>query len=362
MKELTNAEYEEFIAACKQLYESFKPTDMQGNLDSLKNELADGSLWQDDPKVAQDLNQKMAAAQKIQDQLTTFTETIENLGIALELQDEDQVHTLYSELEKQRDELEKQRYLDGKFDQRGCLFTIHAGAGGIDAQDWASMLTSMYQAFAKNQNWKVEIINLSLGDEGGVKSAALEINGPFAYGLLKEEAGVHRLVRLSPFNSGHTRETSFALVEVIPSDLHEDIDDLEIIEDDLKWDTFMSSGKGGQSVNTTYSAVRVTHIPTGITVSCQNERNQIQNRNMALKYLKTKLAARRATEMEELKGELRGEFHSAEWGNQIRNYVLHPYKLVKDTRSGWETNDVENVLENGEILDIIWSVKQADQE
>jgi peptide chain release factor 2 len=358
MKDLNLSDYQDLIDNARLLYESFKPTELQGNLESLKSELADGSLWQENAEVASDLNQKLARSQKQQDSLQELLNLIENLEIALELQDEDQIDIAYQALTSHQQKLERERYLNGQFDDRSCLLSVHAGAGGVDAQDWASMLTSMYQAFSKNQSWKVEIIELSLGDEGGVKSALLEIKGEFAYGLLKEEAGVHRLVRLSPFNSGHTRETSFALIEVIPSDLHKDIGDFEIDEDDLKWDTFMSSGKGGQSVNTTYSAVRVTHLPTGLTVSCQNERNQIQNKQQAIKYLKSKLAVLKAQEMEELKGELRGEFHSAEWGNQIRNYVMHPYKLVKDTRSGWETADVDKVVQNGEILDIIWSVKQ----
>jgi len=208
-------------------------------------------------------------------------------------------------------------------------------------------------------NWEVNLISLSNGEEGGVKSATIEVRGLQSYGYLKEEAGVHRLVRISPFNSGGTRETSFALVEVIPDNVIDEVEAFEIKEEDLKWDTFMAGGKGGQSVNTTYSAVRVTHLPTKIVVVCQNERNQIQNRQIALKHLKNKLAVLEVQKHQELKKELRGEFHSPEWGSQIRNYVLHPYKLVKDTRSGFETTNVDKILEQGELLEIIWSVKKA---
>ena len=215
----------------------------------------------------------------------------------------------------------------------------------------------MYQAFAKKQGWVSELTYLSAGEEGGVKTATLKIKGQFAFGLLKEEAGVHRLIRLSPFNAGHTRETSFAMVEVLPEGLDEEVE-IDLEEKDLRWDYFMSSGKGGQSVNTTYSAVRVVHLPTGISVTCQNERSQQQNKLQALKYLKNKLAILKLKEQQQLKEELRGDWQSPEWGSQIRSYVMHPYKLVKDHRSGCETQDVEGVLAGEGLLDFIWAMKR----
>jgi peptide chain release factor 2 len=193
-------------------------------------------------------------------------------------------------------------------------------------------------------NWKSTIVDMTSGSEGGVKTATIKLEGDDLYGLLKEESGVHRLVRLSPFNSAHTRETSFALVEVMPLDI--ETVNIEIHEKDLKWDFFMAGGHGGQSVNTTYSAVRVTHLPTKTVVTCQNERSQIQNKQMA----DEKNSAAR--------GELKGSEKSASWGNQIRSYVMHPYKMVKDLRSAYETNNVDNVLVRGDIMPIIWSVKR----
>ncbi len=356
---ITQSELEAIRYSCLQLLESFDIESLEATRLGLESELADGSLWSTDPEVARKLQTQLSGLDKQLEQIKSLTEVSDNLQIAFELDDPDQVELLIKTLDKQKLILERARYLAGKFDNHPCILSVHAGAGGVDAQDWASMVTSMYQAFCQNQGFKCNIISISSGDEGGVKTAMLQIEGDYAYGLLKEEAGVHRLVRLSPFNSAHTRETSFCLVEVIPDKLDDEVD-VEIDEKDLKWDTYLSGGKGGQSVNTTYSAVRVTHIPSGIVVTCQNERNQVQNRQMAMHYLRNKLAIIKLKEIADLKSELRGEFQSAEWGSQIRNYVLHPYKLVKDTRSGWETSNVEDVIENGEILEIIWSVKMKE--
>jgi peptide chain release factor 2 len=225
--------------------------------------------------------------------------------------------------------------------------TIFAGAGGVDAQDWTEMLTRMYLRFAENQNWQVNVLNESRGTEAGLKSITLEITGDYAYGYLKEEHGVHRLVRLSPYDADHARHTSFAMVEVVPE--LEKVDNLEIKEDDLRIDVYRSSGHGGQSVNTTDSAVRLTHIPTGITTQCQNERSQKQNKEKALNYLKGKLAKYYATKQEEERQVLRGELTSASWGNQIRSYVLHPYQMVKDHRTDLETKEPQKVLD-GDLL------------
>jgi peptide chain release factor 2 len=233
-------------------------------------------------------------------------------------------------------------FLSDKYDNHDAILSIHAGAGGVDAQDWTEMLLRMFMRFADAKGFKVSAIDESRGTEAGIKSVVIEILGPYAYGYFKSEAGVHRLVRQSPFNSTHTRETSFALVEVLPAiQQHE----FKLNMDEIEIEAKTSRGHGGQSVNTTYSAIRATHIPTSITVTIQNERSQAQNKEQALKILASKLAQLQEQRRIEEKLKIRGEYHSAEWGNQIRSYVLHPYKLVKDHRTNYETSDAEKVLE-----------------
>lgn len=240
--------------------------------------------------------------------------------------------------------------LSKQYDDHGAVVAIHAGAGGTDAQDFAEMLFRMYTRYASAKNFKMEILEQSRGSEAGIKSVLIQLDGPYAYGYLKAEAGVHRLVRQSPFNPAHTRETSFALVEVLPA-LGE-AEAVSLDPKDLKIEANTASGHGGQSVNTTYSAIRITHIPTGLKVSIQNERSQHQNKELALKILAARLQVLEDEKSLAAKKELRGEFKSAEWGNQIRSYVLHPYKLVKDHRTGYETSNPEAVLE-GELDEFI---------
>ncbi len=305
-------------------------------------------------------------AQKISqeyNQLKTFTDFWNNLEKnATELQglvehNTDESAETMAYLEKQAVELEQQyqknrfvALLSKKYDDHNAIFSIHAGAGGSDAQDWAEMLLRQYLRYCQKKGFKTEIIDSSKGGEGGIKSATVEVHGPYAYGLLKSEAGVHRLVRLSPFNPAHTRETSFALLELLP--VLETQEQVELDPKDLKIEVTTSSGHGGQSVNTTYSAVRMTHIPTGLKVSIQNERSQHQNREIALKILGAKVKALEEQKLAAEKKELRGEFKSAEWGNQIRSYVLHPYKMVKDHRTNYETSDPDSVL-NGELDEFV---------
>lgn len=249
-------------------------------------------------------------------------------------------------------ELEKLALLSGEYDQNNAIVSIHGGSGGTEAQDWAEMLLRMIERYVEKQGWKYILVDISKGQEAGIKSATVLIKGPYVFGYLKGEAGVHRLVRISPFDADRARHTSFALLEVIP-ELAEN-KDMEIDEKDLKIETFRATGHGGQHVNVTDSAVRIKHLPTGITASSQNERSQTQNRATAMKILQSRLAAFARERRKEKISELRGEFLSPEWGSQIRSYVLHPYKMVKDHRTGYETSDAEEVLE-GELDEFIES-------
>lgn len=255
----------------------------------------------------------------------------------------DEVAAKLSTLASRFRTLEFTTLFSGDYDTSSAIVSVHAGSGGTEAQDWSAMLVRMLTRFAEKKGWEVQILDESRGEEAGFKSITFRVVGRYAYGYFKSEAGVHRLVRISPFDAERMRHTSFALVEVLPE--FDELEEMEIDPKDLRIDTFMSGGKGGQSVNTTYSAVRIVHLPTKITVSCQNERSQQQNKETALKVLKAKLHQRRIEEQRREKLRIRGDYQSAEWGNQIRSYVLHPYKLVKDHRTDHETQDAEGVLD-----------------
>lgn len=266
---------------------------------------------------------------------------------------EQDIDYLKSQIQALEDKYQKNRFvalLSKKYDDHNAIFSVHSGAGGVDAQDWAEMLLRMLLRYCDRKGLSSELIEINRGEQGGLKSATVEVKGPYAYGLLKSEAGVHRLVRLSPFNPAHTRETSFALIELLP-ELRQD-EELKLDEKDLKIEASTARGHGGQSVNTTYSAIRITHLPTGLRVSIQNERSQHQNRELAMKILMAKLKTLEEEKLQKEKQQLRGEFKSAEWGNQIRSYILHPYKLVKDHRTGLETSDADSVL-NGKLEEFV---------
>lgn len=267
------------------------------------------------------------------------------------LGEEDLVAELVAELdsiEKSLAELEARRMLSGEMDAKACFLNINSGAGGTEACDWALMLSRMYQRWAEKKNWKIEVIDQVNGDVAGIKSITVKLLGPFAYGYTKAEKGVHRLVRISPFDSGARRHTSFASVDVTP-EITDDIQ-IEILPNELRVDTFRASGAGGQHINVTDSAVRMTHLATGIVVSCQNERSQIQNRETCLKLLKSKLYEKQVLEREKSLQALSGEKMENAWGSQIRNYVFQPYTLVKDTRTSYESGNIQAMMD-GELLD-----------
>lgn len=315
----------------------------------LEVKVNDPAFWRDQD-AAKKTNLRLAELRKeVQTWQQMRQEIAELLDVSKLAQEEgdetmhDEVAQKVAALEKRFTELEFYILFDGAYDKRNALVTFHSGSGGTEAQDWAEMLLRMITRFAEGKGWTVRLLHLARGQEAGIKGATLQIEGRYAYGYLKSEHGVHRLVRISPFDAEQMRHTSFALIEVIP-ELPEDIE-IKIDPKDLRIDTFMSGGKGGQSVNTTYSAVRIVHIPTGITVQCQNERSQKQNKEMAMKILASRLHQLEEQKQAEKKKELRGDYQSAEWGNQIRSYVLHPYKMVSDHRTGLKTTDPDRVLE-----------------
>ena len=274
---------------------------------------------------------------------------LELVDLAIEEEDDELAGQIQAEAEEVSDTLDREELqltLSGPYDQRAVIMSIHAGAGGTESQDWVEMLLRMYVRWAEARGGKAQLLDLSPGDEAGIRSTTLEIEGAYAYGYLMGERGVHRLVRLSPFDANHARHTSFALVEVLPA--AEGDPDIVIRPQDLKADFFRSSGPGGQNVQKVSSAVRLTHLPTGIVVSCQTERSQHQNRDYAMKILMARLLEKQIAERAQEVAQLKGEHVSAEWGNQIRSYVLHPYRLVKDHRTGHETSNSDAVLD-GEL-------------
>lgn len=276
-------------------------------------------------------------------------DVVELLELAMEEDDEtvaSAATTDLDEIEKQLRELEFQLELSGQYDARNAILAVHAGAGGTESQDWAEMLLRMYLRWGERRGYQLQLLDTTEGEEAGIKSATMEITGPYAYGYLQSERGVHRLVRQSPFDSSHSRHTSFALVEVLPQ--VEATGEIEINPDDVRIDVFRSSGAGGQNVQKNSTAVRLTHIPTGIVVTCQNERSQGRNRDSAMKVLEARLLEIELVRQEEEKARLKGVHKDMGWGNQIRSYVLHPYKMIKDHRTDYETSDTIAVLD-GEI-------------
>ena len=303
-------------------------------IDEIENEMKSPSFWLDEKGSSK----KSMELKNLKEAIKKFSDVYEISEIATE----EELKAMDKDIEK----LEIEAMLSGKFDQNNAILNFYAGAGGDDAQDWTEMLMRMYLKWAEINGFKTCILSQSAGAVAGIKSATLEIIGVNIYGKLRRESGVHRLVRQSPFNAKNLRQTSFSLVEVLP-EIETDTE-ISIEPKDLRIDTFRASGHGGQSVNTTDSAVRITHNPTGIVVTCQNERSQLQNRETAMKILRSRLAALMLLQHKKKVDEIRGDYSSPEWGNQIRSYVLHPYKLVKDHRTNFESKDPDKIL-SGEI-------------
>jgi len=292
---------------------------------------------------------KISALRAVVDDWNKLTQRVAYLLELAQLDDESlraEITSALVEIERDLEIREFDVLLAGKYDQNNALLAIHAGAGGVDAQDWAEMLERMYLRWAENRGFTTDILDLSEGEEAGIKSVTIAVEGDYAYGYLRPEKGVHRLVRLSPYDAAHRRHTSFALVEVLPE--VEDEADVGINPDDLRIDVYRSSGAGGQNVQKNATAVRITHIPTGIVVTCQNERSQTQNRENAMRVLRSRLLEIKEEEHVATLTELRGEYKKAEWGSQIRSYVLHPYQMVKDHRTEYEVGNAQGVL-NGDI-------------
>ncbi len=309
-------------------------------------------FW-NDSKRAQELSVERNRIEGEVNSIREVEEKIEEAEVLIEMAEEEAESSLLNEaeeiikkVERKLEKLEVKKVLSGEFDKNNAIITIHAGAGGTESCDWAQMLMRTYVRWAEKKGFQVEILDLQENEEAGIKSATLLIKGPYAYGLLRAEHGTHRLVRISPFDSNARRHTSFCGVIVVPE--IEDEIEIDIKEEELRIDTYRASGAGGQHVNKTDSAVRITHLPTGIVVTCQSERSQIQNRQRAMKILKARLYELERQKREEKIAQARGEHKSIAWGNQIRSYIFHPYKLVKDLRTGVETSNVDAVLD-GEI-------------
>jgi peptide chain release factor 2 len=319
-------------------------------LAALEKQSAGPDFWLDQAN-AQNIMRRLAARTRA---VQPWRELEKKLADAAELislaaEDESLQADIAKELDglaEQLDELEFRLSLSGEYDARNAILAIHAGAGGTESQDWAEMLMRMYLRWAERRGFEAEVLDTSPGDEAGIKSAVIAVSGDYAFGYLKSEHGVHRLVRLSPFDADHARHTSFALVEVMP-EAESDVE-LEIGPDDIKVETFRSSGPGGQHMQKTSSAVRLTHLPTGITVTCQSERSQHMNKDFAFKILRARLLERELEKRQEEQARIKGKRIEAGWGNQIRSYVLHPYRMVKDHRTGYETGNTEAVLD-GEL-------------
>lgn len=338
---------------------------LKGELEKLTKETEAQGFW-DDPEAAQNLLKKKKSLEtrvERYDRLEKgFLDTEELIELAEEMEDEEEADAIvesFAQLQAQLEELKLDTLLDGKYDHNNAIISVHAGTGGVDAMDWAQMLYRMYTRWAEKKGYKVTLVDMQDDTEAGIKSATMIVEGENAYGYLKNEKGVHRLVRISPFNSAGKRQTSFAALEVMP-EIEDDMT-VEIDPEDLRIDTYRSSGAGGQHVNKTDSAIRITHLPTHIVVTCQNERSQHQNKEMAMKILASKLMELKEQEHKENLKELKGDFSLITWGSQIRSYVFQPYTMVKDHRTGAEVGNVNAVMDGDIDYFINEKLKQKDE-
>ncbi|NPA52549.1 MAG: peptide chain release factor 2 [Aquificae bacterium] len=354
----------------KNIKDILKPDEIEQQINQLDNKMGKPDFW-DNQKSAQEiaskrnlLAQKLEKIRELENKITDIKDFIELLETEF---DEDTLKELEKEinqLEKDIEQIELSSLLSGEYDEKDAIVTLQAGSGGVEACDWTEMLLRMYLRWAEKNGYQIEMIDYQPDDVAGIKSATFIVKGAYAYGNLKGEQGVHRLVRISPFDANKRRHTSFSAVSVIP-DIGDDVK-INIKEEDLRIDTFRASGAGGQHVNTTDSAVRIVHIPTGITVTCQSERSQIQNRAKALQMLKAKLYQYELEKQKEKQKELEGEKKEITWGSQIRSYVFHPYQMVKDLRTGHETGNIQAVMD-GELNDFIntylkWNTKSSKED
>ncbi len=333
------------------------------DLDKLRKELAEKTELSEKPEIYTDLNKSQQILKEIAsltNKIDAFdkaekivTDTLDIVELAEEENDESMFEEIQKELNSVEETIESMRLsalLRGKYDKLNALLTLHSGAGGTEACDWTEMLYRMYMYYAEKNGYTLTELDRLEGDEAGIKSVSFKIEGDCAYGYLKAEKGVHRLVRISPFDANKRRHTSFASLEVMPE--IQDEGEIKVNQEDIRVDTFRASGAGGQHINKTDSAIRITHIPTGIVVACQNERSQTQNKEMAMRMLISKLIEKREAERMERDQDIKGEIKKIEWGSQIRSYVFCPYTLVKDHRTGYETGDIQSVM-NGNIQDFI---------
>ncbi|MDZ5660304.1 peptide chain release factor 2 [Nocardioides sp. zg-1308] len=350
-----DAEIKQLQATMKTIGHVLDVTRMRTEIADLAEQVAAPDLW-DDQANATRVTGRLSALQGELDRYDGLESRIEDLGLMVEMaQEEGDADSLadsereLGRIKKAVESLEIRTLLSGEYDEREAIVTIRAGAGGVDAADFAETLMRMYTRWAEQHKYGVEVYDVSYAEEAGIKSAEFAIHAPYAYGTLSVEAGTHRLVRISPFDNQGRRQTSFAAVEVVP--VLEQTDEIEVDENDIRTDVFRSGGPGGQSVNTTDSAVRLTHIPTGIVVSCQNEKSQLQNKASAMVVLKAKLLAQKKAEEAALKKDLKGDVQ-ASWGDQMRNYVLNPYQIVKDLRTGHESGNPSAVFD-GDLDDFM---------
>jgi peptide chain release factor 2 len=345
---------EEYKNKLNDLFQAFNIENKRIELDKLNKEIESEGFW-NDPEKAQNIISKANAIKDVikdYDNLKNkFDDIISNIDDAFS--DEsimELVEEMIDDFKSEENEIEKKALLSGKYDMNNCIIEFHPGAGGTESMDWALMLFRLYQRYCQKKGFKFNIVDYQPGIDAGIKSATVLVSGNYAYGMLKSERGVHRLVRISPFDSNARRHTSFCSIDVAPE--IEEADDIVINDDDIRVDTYLSSGHGGQGVNTTYSAVRITHLPTNIVVTCQNERSQLKNKDTCLKVLKSKLLEIELKKQEEEMRKLKGEQMGINFGSQIRSYVFTPYTLVKDHRTSYETANLEAVM-NGDIDEFI---------